>query len=394
MAKSLTIGINTARILRSLWIRKTMSRIELARHLGIDKSTVSKLINDLIDTGIINIVSEGDSGPTGGRKPLFLSLNPEYGAVLGVEIQTDTFIAVLVNLHGRILYTVKKEYSLGKQTISEAFCSIYDSLIPGFVDMGIKVIGATVGAGGIINPYKGIMYQSNPLNLREPENIYDELDKCLDIPVLIENDANCGAWGEIAFSKLHQSTRDFIYILGETRNNKAIDAEYKGIAIGTSIVIDHKVHYGHDYSSGEFQSVFRSGEYNNQFNITDEEAGIYEDDEQLFLKVAHELSKNIAFLVNVLNLKEVILGGRIEYHPEIIDVMQEEIYKNWSYDTPTRVKVRFSDLQEQTVAYGAAGMFLEQLFSLPDVSASKNDEMKNSLRERSARATDFRMEQL
>ncbi len=392
MNKELNVGINTARILRTLWVRKSMSQIELARHLGITKSTVSKLVNELSTTGIISIVSKGDAGPLGGRKPVFLSLNPDYGAVLGVEIQTDFYVAVVINLHGKILYTVKREFNLESQTIAQAFCGIYESLLPGFREMGVRIIGAAIGCSGIINPHSGIVYQSNPLNLSEPEHIYAELDSSLDIPVLIENDANCGAWGEIAFGRLHEGTRDFIYILGETRNNKAIDAEYRGIAIGTAIVFDHKVRYGRDFSAGEFQSVFRSGEYLNQFNITDEEAGIYEDDETLFRTVARELSKNVAFVVNILNLTDVILGGRIEYHPEIIAVMQEEIYRNWSYDSPTQVHVRFSDLQEQTVAYGAAGMFLEQLFSLPDVSASKKQRGGNVLRERAARATEFTME--
>ncbi|TVQ97560.1 MAG: ROK family transcriptional regulator [Spirochaetaceae bacterium] len=392
MTKELTVGINTARILRTLWINRTMSQIELARTLGITKSTVSKLVNELHDTGIISIISKGDAGPLGGRKPVFLSLNSAYGAVLGVEIQTDFFVAVLINLHGEILYTVKKAFNLGSMTIADAFCSIYDDIVPGFREMRVRIIGAAIGCGGIINPYNGIVSQSNPLNIRASQNVYEALDRRLDIPVLIENDANCGAWGELAFGTHRENPRDFIYVLGETRNNKAINAEYRGIAIGTSIVLGDRVHYGQDFSSGEFQSVFRSGEHLNQFDMSDVEAGIYEEDEGLFLKVARELSKNIAFLVNMLNLKEVILGGRIEYHPEILDVMQDEVFKNWSYDSPTRVRVRFSQLQEQTVAYGAAGMFLEQLFSLPDVSASKHRGDANRLRERTARATSFTME--
>lgn len=394
MAKELAVGVNTARILRTLWVRKTMSQIELARHLGITKSTVSKLVNELNRTGIIRIVSKGDAGPSGGRKPVFLSLNPAYGAVLGVEIQTDFYVVVLIDLHGTILHTVKRSFTLGNMTIAEAFCSIYENLAPTFHDAGVRIIGATIGVGGIVNPYRGVVYQSNPLNLHEPEYVYRALDAELDIPVLIENDANCGAWGEIAFGAFNAASRDFIYILGETRNNKAKDAEYNGIAIGTSIVFDQRVHYGHDFSAGEFQSVFRSGEHLNQFNITDHDAGIYEVDETIFRTVARELSRNIAFLVNMLNLKEVVLGGRIEYHPEIITVMREEIDRNWSYDSETRVTVRFSELQEQTVAYGAAGMFLEQLFSLPDVSPSKKNEELNLLRERAARATDFTMEMI
>lgn len=390
--RALQVGINTARILRTLWSRESMSQIELARHLGITKSTVSKLVKELCETGIIVITAKGEAGPLGGRKPVYLSLNRAYGAVIGVEIQTDFYVAVLVDMGGTILSTVQKAFNLGTRTIAEAFQAIYEDVLPQFRPLCGRIIGATIGCGGIINPYRGIVYQSNPLNLTEPQHVYDALDARLDIPVLIENDANCGAWGELAFGTLNENPHDFIYVLGETRNNKAINAEYRGIAIGTSIVLDQRVHYGCDFSSGEFQSVFRSGRYLNQFDISDEEAGYYEENEELFLKVARELSKNVAFLVNMLNLKEVILGGRIEYHPEIIAVMQEEVYRNWSYDSPTKVTVRFSQLQEQTVAYGAAGMFLEQLFALPDVSASKNRGSANLLRERAAQRTNFQME--
>ncbi|MFW5802171.1 MAG: MarR family transcriptional regulator, partial [Spirochaeta sp.] len=73
MDKKYIIGINDARVLRSLWIQKSMSRIELSRYLGLDKSTISKIVGNLLESGIIELVYEGDSSPNGGRKPTFLS---------------------------------------------------------------------------------------------------------------------------------------------------------------------------------------------------------------------------------------------------------------------------------------------------------------------------------
>ncbi len=394
MAKEITVGINSARILKALWNYKIMSRVDLARHLGINKSTVSKQVNDLISTNIIQVVSEGDSSPIGGRKPFYISLNPDFGAVLGVELQTDFYTVVIVNLQGEIIFQNKEDMAVGNKTVAQLFMEIYTSLLPKIKDLKLKIIGAAIGVAGLVNPYKGYVYQSNPLNITDTQDVYSELDSLLDFPVLIENDANCGAWGELAYSKETMVAKDFIYILGETRINKIANGNFKGVAIGIGIVIDNKVHYGEDFSAGEFQSVFRTGEYSNQFAISDEEAERYEESEELFDRIANELSKNIALIVNILNLKEVILGGRIEYHPEMIRVMEKEINRNWSYDKPVKVRIRFSDLKELTVAHGAAAMFLEQFFSLPDVSASKSHIEANTLRERSARTTSFIMETL
>ncbi|WP_169313530.1 ROK family transcriptional regulator [Spirochaeta africana] len=391
-AKTYSIGVNDARVLRTLWAKKSMSRIELSRYLGLDKSTITKIVGNLLDSGIIELVAEGTSSPSGGRKPTFLAINPNFGSIIGIEMQPDFYIAVQVDFSGRILYQTKNELSLEGTTVAEAALHIYQSIQPHLDTTRAPLIGAAIGASGLINPYEGIIYQSNPLSISHPVQLYEDLDALFDIPVLLDNDANCGAWGELAFKKDAIAQDDFIYILGETRRNQVYDAQYKGIAIGTSMVLDQKVHYGQQYSAGEFQSIFRTGEYLNQFSVSDAEAESYEDDDRLFLQVAHELSQNIAFLVNMLNLRQVILGGRIEFHPEIISVMQEEITKNWSYETPVDVKVRFSSLQELTIAYGAVGMFLESFFSLPDISHAKKPVNTLRLRSRAMQATRFRVE--
>lgn len=366
-----------------------MSRIELARYLGIDKSTVTKLTATLLETGIIHLTEEGSSSPQGGRRPVYLAINPGFGAVLGIELQTDFYVAVAVDFSGTIVFQTREPLDVGTESVPQLCLRIYKGIQARLEARGARLVGAVLGVSGLVNPSEGIIYQSNPLGIHEEQHLYDELDALFDIPVILDNDANCGAWGEIAYKKELINSDDLVFILGETRANKAQAAGYTGIAIGTSIVLGQQVHYGTRYAAGEFQSLFRSGEHMNQFSITDAEAAVYEHDREVFSRVAHELARNISLLVNMLNLNQVVLGGRMEFHPEILSVMKEAIQENWSYDTEVDVTVRFSKLQELTIAYGATGMFLETFFGLPDVQFSHSPVDKQALRRRVSRETPF-----
>ena len=66
--------INRFRILREIWMNKEISRVDIARALGLDKSTVSNNVKELLRMGVIVEASEGSSGPQGGRKPVNIKL--------------------------------------------------------------------------------------------------------------------------------------------------------------------------------------------------------------------------------------------------------------------------------------------------------------------------------
>ena len=96
--------INASRVLKILWQNRKLSRIDISRILNLDKSTVTKIVSTLQEKNIIEILNEGDASPQGGRKPIFLEINKNYGLVLGIEIQTRTYQAVGLNLHGDIVF--------------------------------------------------------------------------------------------------------------------------------------------------------------------------------------------------------------------------------------------------------------------------------------------------
>ena len=65
-------AINRQIVLNLLRSHQPISRAELARRLGIQRSAVGRIVNELIDQGLVR---EGDTGEADrGRKPTLLHL--------------------------------------------------------------------------------------------------------------------------------------------------------------------------------------------------------------------------------------------------------------------------------------------------------------------------------
>ncbi len=360
--------INIRRILRQIWYNDGISRVDIARELDLGKSTVTKIVAALLEKGIVRIDQEGESGPSGGRKPINLKMNSDYGYILGMEIQTDTFTAMAIDLSGEILFSTTEPLSEGGGHVVDAFRYVLRSIESRLREIRCPLIGIGVGVAGLVNPFEGIIIQSNPLNVREPIEFSKSLQGLVDVPVLVENDANCCCWSELAFKKNERHT-DFMFVLGEFRRGQSQSADYWGPAVGFGIVMNKNVHYGTSFSSGEFQSIlWKSGNFS-QLSISNEQARRIKEDKKIRAKVIKEIASHVAFLVNTLNLTSVVFGGELAaYKDEILPIVESAIPSNWSYDTPVECTVEFASLEERSVAYGAAVMFMERLFAMPDVS--------------------------
>lgn len=366
MASSIN-EINTALVLRKLWFSKGISRVGIARELGLGKSTVTKIMNVLLRRNLVKSVRGGRSGPSGGRKPLHLMINNRYGYVLGLEIQTEFFKAVAMDLLGEIIFSESQALEVRDKNVAVTFSKVLGRLEKRTRRIDLPLIGVGVGVAGIIDPHKGVIEQSNPLNIRSRFEFYKEITGLLRAPVLIENDAKCCCWGELAFRKTERH-RNFIFVLGEFRKGQTTSSNYWGIAVGLGLVLDGKVFRGEDFSAGEFQSILWKDENRGQFSISDEDSRRIKTDRKVMSKVIKELSAHIAFLVNALDLSSVVIGGELsKYEEEIVDVLHSEIQRNWSYPNEVDCSIEFAKLGEMAVAYGAAGMFLESFFSIPEI---------------------------
>ena len=362
-----TNTINRARVLRAIGLNRGISRVDVATRLGLDKSTVTLIVNQLMHLGILIEIDDGKTMLRRGRRPVSLAINKEYGAVLGLELQARAYRAVALNLAGQVIHSEQGAMDLTDGQLVEGFCDITTGLLETLKGMGIPVLGVGVGISGVVNFHEGVVYHSIPLNIHEPLAFTEQVGWDLDVPVFIENDANCIAWGELAFHK-PLLLNDIMCVLLQQWNRDQTPDYSGGLGVGFGVVIGGKVFHGRQYSVGEFRSLNWQEANKGQFSLSDEDLARIGLDDRVFERFARELASHVALFVNMLNLSHVVITGALEGdHGQLITIIQEEIQGNWPYPEPVDCEVLTSALGDDAVAYGAAGMFLERIFEHPEV---------------------------
>ena len=374
--------INRARIMREIWINREISRVDISRALELDKSTISNNVSELLEMGVILESTEGSAGPQGGRKPVHIKLNKNYGCVLGIELRPDSYTAVAVDMEGEIIYSRFEKAYLSVEQLVPRFLEIAEMLIEELKLKNNNLLGIGVGVSGVVNAHEGVIRYSAPFGITNNFHFYQQVRAKLDVPVFIDNDANACVWGELAFHR-RKDLKDFIFLLLEFWDyDPAHNAVCNRTGVGMGVVINGNVHYGSQYSAGEFQSILKHNGSVGQFSLTEVEQMAVQEDEHMREKFLRELGAHIALLVNTLNLTHVILGGYFEhYDQQAIKIFNEEIEKNWpyTYTEKKRADIWFSSFGDKAVAYGSAGMVLNSLFS--DLEVMESESINRNVRE-------------
>jgi len=332
--------------------------------LQLDKSTITKIVGTLIGAKLVQEGSEGEAGPAGGRKPVSLTIKEGFGCFLGLEVQTERYQACLIDPMGGIIASHTELVDFSHKDIRSIILEAVSESKRRFEKIHAPLLGIGVGLAGIIDSDRGIIQGSIPLSVHESMDIVGSLGPLLAIPLKLENDARCCCWGELV-RKRFSTPDDFLFLLGEFRKEASGDALPGGIGVGMAFVINDTVYRGKDGSAGEFRSVFRSSPTKSQFSLPDSVVRSAETSSGNFELVARELGKNVGLLVNLLDLRRIVVGGAFERKEGIRHVILEEVLANSAYPDGNRCEIALSELGDLAVAYGAAAMLLNRLFSEP-----------------------------
>jgi predicted NBD/HSP70 family sugar kinase len=364
--KSFQKNANISLVLRSIRENDRISRIEIARDLGLNRSTITYIVSQLLEQGIIRAEAEGDAAAQGGRKPIFLGINPEYGCILGLEMQYQKGHVVLIDLGGSVLHREVVDYHEGKAPFEDKFTYLYERLLGTIRRRGLPLLGIGIGLPGLVDPFTGKIIKSTFHKLTE----YDfakKVQSSVSVPVLIDNDANCCALAEMTAHR-EEGIKDLIYLLPKFNTT---EKEYRRVGVvgmGLGIITDGKVYYGHDYSAGEFRSVFWEQGLHEQLGISSEELIRIDRDRQVLRRLIKELCFNLSVILSLLNPGRIYVGGDLCNHFDtFMDVLKTEMGTRFVGIPRNRGKFFPTDYDEFDVAAGAATMFLEHLFNLPEL---------------------------
>ena len=385
--------VNTSIVLNVLRLYAPVSRAELAAKTNLNRSTVSNIINALIDEGLVLELDTMESKI--GRPGIALALKPEAGAVVGVEIGVGFVSVILTDFVASVLWREWAEFSLSKaqiEIISEAE-KLIDQAISVAKEKNLPLLGIGLGVPGMVNTQQGeLLFAPNlgwrnvPLRLMWNQRFH--------LPLFVENEANLAALGEYYFG-VGREVDNLIYLSS-------------GVGLGGGLIINGKLFKGGYGLAGEIghiqrdpagemcgcgrrgcwetqvgpravlQRVKRSietdldntlakyvnGDLNNLTFNQVVDCALQGD--QLCRSALEEVGKylgtGIADLANIFNPEMVVIGGAFSYGREILlPVLEETLSTETLPAVKKDLRVIFSEHGADACVLGAIAVVLDDI---------------------------------
>jgi len=364
---------NLALVMHVIRREQPISRSDIARALGLDRSTITHITSRLLDEGCIRIDSEGNAGSRGGRKPTLLAIEKDWGYTLGIDLTPGECRAVAMDLGGELVWSANDPYSGYAERPEEAALNAVARLqemarVQSEAYRSAPLIGIGIAVPGLVEPSRGRVIESRALDLAE----YDLLPAAgarTGLPVLVDNDARCCAYGELAAGR-----DSFLFVLGRYQPDREDRPQLKpsGMGIGVGLAIDGRVHSGSNHASGEFRSMHWRQGFAGQLGLSPQELPRMRSDREVLRRGLSEVLSNLIPVISIVDPSEVIFGGEFRRHSEIVnDILAGELRESYAAPADGRWSFRSSRHGEWEVAAGAARMFLEHLFSVPVPAADR-----------------------
>ena len=230
-------ALNTSLVMNVLRQESPLSRARISEHTGLNRSTVSSIMNQLLEDGfVVETTLPADNAM--GRPGILIELNPLSGAAVGLEIAVDYIAVVLANFVGEIVF--RKRVDSNPKDAQDVIMQKSEHLVQDAFDFAatlpVKVLGIGVGLSGLVDRELGRLVYAPNLNWYDLP-IRDLLSEKFGVPVIPENEANAGAFGELKFGNA-QDVDNFIYLS-------------TGVGLGGGIVLKGDLHQGYAGFGGE-----------------------------------------------------------------------------------------------------------------------------------------------
>ena len=224
---------NRAAVLRLLRRHRQLSRAELARRTSLSEASVSRIIAELMEQGLL--VDLGNGPGTGGRPGARLELNEERFQAIGVDIQNWETQVALGTATGRILRAERFRTPQSPAETLDRIAATVASITSGLTE---PPVGIGVSTRGLVDSRHGVAeLGSNPVWVHI--EIGDYLTRLTGLPVFVENNVRAAAVAEYAHGNTDvQGAHCLLFML-------------VGEGVGMAIVLEGKVHHGPHMAAGE-----------------------------------------------------------------------------------------------------------------------------------------------
>jgi len=369
-----------------IYSQGAISRADLARQTGLTRSTISEIVAELIEEGLVAEVGRAQS--SGGKPPILIDINPDARHIIGIDLASGEFRGAIINLRGEIKERIS--IPIEDQSGDVALELVYD-LIDGLLDLtAVPILGIGIGTPGLMDVERGVVITAVNLDWQDLA-LADLLQTRYNLPVIIANDSQVSALAEYSFGE-HEDVSNLVLVK-------------VGRGVGAGIVQNKELYHGDGFGAGEIGHVSidvggercSCGNYgcletrissrrirkmaidiahsqngsllaarlkaHNTITLEDIMEAYQEGDHQvagIVQSVGKDLAQALSFLVGILNIQAIVIAGSVSNFGEglvqaINGHLPQSVLTSLAQDTTVTV----SSLGEDIVMLGAAALILQ-----------------------------------
>jgi glucokinase-like ROK family protein len=212
--QALVRQINLSVIMHQLRERAPISRAALAETTGLNKTTVSSLVRELIERQFVREVGfeAPGSGRGAGRLAMLLTLDPAAGFIVSAEIGVDFISVICTNFAPEMVWRHKEDITpdMGQRVILDHTLALLRRAIAVGGEMSANLLGVAVGVPGLVDQATGTLLFAPNLGWQDIP-LRSLIGGALLAPVLVGNEASMAALGEHYFGAA-QGYDEVLYI--------------------------------------------------------------------------------------------------------------------------------------------------------------------------------------
>jgi predicted NBD/HSP70 family sugar kinase len=230
--------INLRTVLEVIRTAPPVSRAEIARRTGISKPTVSALLQDLLEMGLVSETVREELGPTYGA--LFFAPRPEAAHVLALDVGARRLRGAVADLDGVV--HIRRDVTvegLDAHRIVGAAAALAEELCSG-AGIGRKALQhAAIGVPGVVDRRDGRIWQAANVPALDGFQARQSFEKALAVPVTVENDIHLAALGEQRHgAETNTDAESFAFLS-------------VGTGVGAGLILHGELHRGFAGAAGE-----------------------------------------------------------------------------------------------------------------------------------------------
>lgn len=276
--------------------------------------------------------------------------------VIGIDLGATNIRGAVVNNNaiGNIISQRIKSDGSVEDVLNDIY-AVVDALL-----QNDKASAIGIGVPSVVDVAEGIVYDVQYIPSWKEVHLKKLMQERYNIPVYVNNDANCFAVGELYF--------------GKGRGADSMVGVTLGTGLGTGIITNGKLYAGHNCGAGEIGlfpyidnilEYYCSGSFfNNVYGL--DGVQVFKDAQagkdralELYAELGNHVGNAVKMIMYAYDPELIILGGSVSQAFEYFkDTMWRQV-KNFAYSkTLDRIKIEISELQNSGII-GAAALYYD-----------------------------------